>query len=584
MGKDIFKHFSFLKSLLFFVVFFGCLFFGSEIFAANPKCSTSSTNTGTCTIALECSDSQSGCESIYYCIGSNCRTSNTTVNLTIAETTSITYYSKDNAGNQESSTPLTITICTPSWTPLVSTRCNGRSFTQTNQCNSDTQTAIGTGTCYTCTRCSNNNACQKGTFKTFSTNCSTANPAPDETISYVNDNSCTALCAAGQVCRSGSCVAGCIPETDSAFCTRLGRDCGSVTANDNCGISRTVSSCGTCTLPDTCGGGGTANVCDFIDSISPVVNSFTVNTSTFNWTVSDGGGSHLNRTEVWCAPSSAQCSETQQSGCVWSQVGNNHYAPAGSDYWSSSATQSLAGCSYICGLHVIDNVGNMGEESSVKKLELCVPSASFSCHPNGCSSPAGACTGYTQSNFCLKNNSTDSGGSGNIQGSNWSISGQTSDSSQCFGICNWTLPSHFSAGNYSSLLTITNKSSISDSESKSFTILQEAIAAFDCSLAVNGPWQSCDTLRIVQGSTVYFRDLSSASIGGQTITNWSWKFKDGVPGTSNIKYPSAQFKKSKADSGEVELTIIDSAGRTDSATHHLLINLFLPEWQEIAPF
>jgi hypothetical protein len=53
----------------------------------------------------------------------------------------------------------------------------------------------------------------------------------------------------------------CTPETNTAFCARLGRNCGSVTANDNCGTSRTVGSCGTCTAPQTCGGGGTANVC-----------------------------------------------------------------------------------------------------------------------------------------------------------------------------------------------------------------------------------------------------------------------------------------------------------------------------------
>lgn len=53
----------------------------------------------------------------------------------------------------------------------------------------------------------------------------------------------------------------CTPETNAAFCTRVGASCGSVTANDNCGTSRTVTSCGSCTSPQTCGGGGTANQC-----------------------------------------------------------------------------------------------------------------------------------------------------------------------------------------------------------------------------------------------------------------------------------------------------------------------------------
>src|SRR6185436_12342680 len=53
----------------------------------------------------------------------------------------------------------------------------------------------------------------------------------------------------------------CTPESNTAFCSRLNKTCGTVTGNDNCGVSRTVSSCGTCTSPQTCGGGGTPNVC-----------------------------------------------------------------------------------------------------------------------------------------------------------------------------------------------------------------------------------------------------------------------------------------------------------------------------------
>jgi hypothetical protein len=55
--------------------------------------------------------------------------------------------------------------------------------------------------------------------------------------------------------------ASCSAESDAAFCSRLAKTCGSVTAADNCGTSRTVTNCGTCGSPLTCGGGGTANVC-----------------------------------------------------------------------------------------------------------------------------------------------------------------------------------------------------------------------------------------------------------------------------------------------------------------------------------
>ncbi|HXU82477.1 MAG TPA: hypothetical protein VN914_13840, partial [Polyangia bacterium] len=73
-------------------------------------------------------------------------------------------------------------------------------------------------------------------------------------------------CTSPQTCGGGGtpnrCGGGsCTPESNSAFCSRLGKNCGSVTGTDNCGVSRTVSSCGSCTSPATCGGGGTPNVC-----------------------------------------------------------------------------------------------------------------------------------------------------------------------------------------------------------------------------------------------------------------------------------------------------------------------------------
>jgi hypothetical protein len=48
----------------------------------------------------------------------------------------------------------------------------------------------------------------------------------------------------------------CTAETNTAFCARLNKNCGSVTANDNCGTSRTVSSCGTCSGTQTCNSNG----------------------------------------------------------------------------------------------------------------------------------------------------------------------------------------------------------------------------------------------------------------------------------------------------------------------------------------
>lgn len=53
---------------------------------------------------------------------------------------------------------------------------------------------------------------------------------------------CTGTPDAGTDAASDS---GCVAETDPGFCTRLAKNCESVTAADNCGVSRTAA-CGTC--------------------------------------------------------------------------------------------------------------------------------------------------------------------------------------------------------------------------------------------------------------------------------------------------------------------------------------------------
>ncbi|MGC4114217.1 MAG: alpha-amylase family glycosyl hydrolase [Myxococcales bacterium] len=68
-------------------------------------------------------------------------------------------------------------------------------------------------------------------------------------------------CPEGKTCgangAAGKCGEGtCTPETDTEFCARLSKNCGEVTAGDNCGTTRTVASCGTCTAPLTCGAAG----------------------------------------------------------------------------------------------------------------------------------------------------------------------------------------------------------------------------------------------------------------------------------------------------------------------------------------
>lgn len=55
-------------------------------------------------------------------------------------------------------------------------------------------------------------------------------------------------------------VCACVAEDAATFCARQEKDCGDLSALDNCEILRTEN-CGTCTEPETCGGEGTPNVC-----------------------------------------------------------------------------------------------------------------------------------------------------------------------------------------------------------------------------------------------------------------------------------------------------------------------------------
>jgi hypothetical protein len=120
----------------------------------------------------------------------------------------------------------------------------------------------------------------------------------------------------------------CTPESDGAFCARLGKNCGSVSGNDNCGNARTVGSCGTCTAPQTCGGGGTANVCGGGSSTC----SFTVTQNVYdgpNWwgTISfrnDGPASSSDFKVDFDVPSGAACDWVDSAGGWTLTTSGNH--------------------------------------------------------------------------------------------------------------------------------------------------------------------------------------------------------------------------------------------------------------------
>jgi len=155
---------------------------------------------------------------------------------------------------------------------------------------------------------------------TANDNCGTS-----RTVSSCGTCTSPATCGGGgtaNVCGGGSCTA----ETNTAFCSRLGKNCGSVTANDNCGTSRTVSSCGTCTSPATCGGGGTANVCGTSGgggTCKPAYNSANCNvyTSYTPATQVSNGGHNWTCTNDNCRNCGqyASCAPGG-SGCPWGTV------------------------------------------------------------------------------------------------------------------------------------------------------------------------------------------------------------------------------------------------------------------------
>jgi len=208
------------------------------------------------------------------------------------------------------------------------------------------------------------------------------------------------------------------------------------------------------------------------------------------------------------------------------------------------------------------------------------PVATISCCPNGCANPPGACTGF-RGVFCLRNDSTDP--DGNLQNSIWRINGNTFNC-QTTGnpTCNLTpdLPTNPSVPiNYNAQLEVIDSEGLSATTTVSFTLLQDIVADFKCSLDQNGPWQECNGFKVTIGETVYFRDESVASTGAR-INSWSWVFPDSNPATSNQQNPSTQFQSSGGK--QVTLTVIDSAGRSDSETKTLNVRR-LPIWIPIPP-
>jgi hypothetical protein len=103
------------------------------------------------------------------------------------------------------------------------------------------------------------------------TNATPLAPNASKTFNYSTDTQ-NFTSASSVVASEWTCT--CVPESDAAFCSRLAKNCGAVTGQDNCTLTRTVSSCGSCTAPATCGGGGVANVCGASTTLGPTADAY----------------------------------------------------------------------------------------------------------------------------------------------------------------------------------------------------------------------------------------------------------------------------------------------------------------------
>jgi YD repeat-containing protein len=106
------------------------------------------------------------------------------------------------------------------------------------------------------------------------------------------------------------------------------------------------------------------------DSKDPIVGSFTVDTTsvklgekfTFNYSLSDSGGSNLQKAELWRSTDGDHFSPV--SGKV-----NSHSGTSATGVFTDSPA---SGGTYWYGMHVVDNAGNVGFETSAQKKQVTV--------------------------------------------------------------------------------------------------------------------------------------------------------------------------------------------------------------------
>lgn len=108
-----------------------------------------------------------------------------------------------------------------------------------------------------------------------------------------------------------------------------------------------------------------------LDTTAPTITSWDVQpritsttTSIISFTVTDSGGSHINRVEApWANYNPTTCTATINTGCTWF-TGKTLTAPIGLDTWTSTIKDSMSvgSVGYVYGLNVYDNAGKKTTE------------------------------------------------------------------------------------------------------------------------------------------------------------------------------------------------------------------------------
>ncbi len=219
----------------------------------------------------------------------------------------------------------------------------------------------------------------------------------------------------------------------------------------------------------------------------------------------------------------------------------------------------------------------------------CVPDASFACDGSGCngSSCNGSWVTYQPTSnvdpcaYKLENNSTDPDGNSDIVESRWYIKEQGGSYSlldTCSGICNRTLVTSQTPGNYDLKLEVEDNFGAVDSTTHPLEIKREIETDFECSLDPDTNWKNCNDIDPTVDETLFLRDDSTPSEDASSITSYQWE-KDGesigTNSTTSITIDSTTLN--------IELTTEDNDGRADSKNYTINSAPPLPDWEETTP-